>query len=335
MVKGASISVLITAYNRKKYLVEAIESVLKQTLPRENYQIVVIKNFDYKPVDELCLRKGILCVKSTEESMGAFILKGLKACENSIIAFLEDDDLWEPDKLKRISDFLEENKIHYYHNSILPVDEKGNTLNPKTFEVNGFTDTEEILVLDSSDNSKIGQIGKYFPDFNLSSIVIDRTKIGEYIEILPKIETAVDSFFFLLSIFLRERIALDPKQLTLYRHHIANQSGTTGKVDQDYLDSLYTFTKRGLRAYSEIRDALSPQSSRYIRRILERRVRFTRILNSIQNPSTGRIRTLKYLLKMIPYAGVFHRSLNLKAIGLGLLYMISPNRSRRLLARNM
>ncbi|MEM3811936.1 MAG: glycosyltransferase [Thermoplasmata archaeon] len=45
------ISVIITAYNRKEYLLDAIKSVINQTLNRGFYEIIVVKNFHDKDID--------------------------------------------------------------------------------------------------------------------------------------------------------------------------------------------------------------------------------------------------------------------------------------------
>jgi len=45
------ISVIITAYDRKKYLLGAVQSALNQTLPKDLYEVIVIKNFRDETID--------------------------------------------------------------------------------------------------------------------------------------------------------------------------------------------------------------------------------------------------------------------------------------------
>ena len=40
-----TLSVIVTAYNRKEFLLEALQSAVNQTLKREEYEIICIKNF--------------------------------------------------------------------------------------------------------------------------------------------------------------------------------------------------------------------------------------------------------------------------------------------------
>jgi Glycosyl transferase family 2. len=53
------ISVIITAYNRKEFLLDAIKSALKQTLPKDKYEIIVIKNFKDNLIDDFINENNI------------------------------------------------------------------------------------------------------------------------------------------------------------------------------------------------------------------------------------------------------------------------------------
>ena len=95
------ISVLITAYNRKEYLIKAVNSVLNQSLNRSYYEILVIKNFHDKPIDEYLSQKNIknIVMDGTE---GDYISTGIRESEGKIVSFLDDDDLFNYEKLKYV-----------------------------------------------------------------------------------------------------------------------------------------------------------------------------------------------------------------------------------------
>jgi len=44
-MRNPFISVIVTAYNRRKYVRHATESVISSTLPRDGYELIVVKNF--------------------------------------------------------------------------------------------------------------------------------------------------------------------------------------------------------------------------------------------------------------------------------------------------
>ncbi|WP_338100432.1 glycosyltransferase, partial [Metallosphaera sedula] len=70
------ISVIITAHNRKEYLMQAVDSALNQTLPKTEYEVIVVKNFeDY---DEELEKKGVKSIVTSEKELGEKIVIGTK-----------------------------------------------------------------------------------------------------------------------------------------------------------------------------------------------------------------------------------------------------------------
>ncbi|MBN1571739.1 MAG: glycosyltransferase family 2 protein [Deltaproteobacteria bacterium] len=113
MDRGVSISVVIPTHDVKKRgdsLKEAVGSVLSQSrLPDE---IIVVNGGD----DRLTL-KGIAgsdlimirVVSSNRHGPSAARNRGILEAKGDYIAFLDDDDLWHPEKLEIQMDYLEKN----------------------------------------------------------------------------------------------------------------------------------------------------------------------------------------------------------------------------------
>lgn len=100
------ISVVITTYKReKKYIEEAIDSVLNQTY--KNIEVLVIddngKNQEYsKKVQELCSSKNVIYIKNKRNRGAQFSRNiGILNSKGEYIAFLDDDDIWLPEKLEK------------------------------------------------------------------------------------------------------------------------------------------------------------------------------------------------------------------------------------------
>jgi glycosyltransferase involved in cell wall biosynthesis len=53
------ISVIVTAYNRRKYLPFALRSLEAQTLLRDNFEVIIVKNFDDKESDSIISRERV------------------------------------------------------------------------------------------------------------------------------------------------------------------------------------------------------------------------------------------------------------------------------------
>jgi len=65
------ISVIITAYNRKKYLLGAVRSALDQTLPKDLYEVIVVKNFRDETIDRQLEKWGVVDLYSDDVLQGA------------------------------------------------------------------------------------------------------------------------------------------------------------------------------------------------------------------------------------------------------------------------
>jgi Glycosyltransferases involved in cell wall biogenesis len=93
------ISVIITAHNRREFLLDAVNSALNQTLPEDGYKIIVVKNIS--EYDDILKNLGVKTVFSNEENQGADIVNALSYTEGKVICFLDDDDIWVPWKLEK------------------------------------------------------------------------------------------------------------------------------------------------------------------------------------------------------------------------------------------
>ena len=97
------VSVIIPAYNCTKYIVDAIESALKQDVPME---IIVINDFSQDDLDS-CMKKyssddRIRYIKNeTNLGVSATRNRGIFEAKGEYIAFLDADDIWEKNKLKK------------------------------------------------------------------------------------------------------------------------------------------------------------------------------------------------------------------------------------------
>lgn len=94
------VSVIIPTYNRLDYIGQAIESVLKQTYT--HYEILVVDDgstIDVKKVLEPYLG-NIAYIYQKNEGLGSARNTGITHSKGKYLAFLDDDDLFEPRKLE-------------------------------------------------------------------------------------------------------------------------------------------------------------------------------------------------------------------------------------------
>ncbi len=99
--ESADISVVIPYYNREQYIDEAVQSVLAQTL--QPLEIILINDGSRESSRRYLDRYAEVCIiLDLPVNMGIAAARndGIRRARGRFIAFLDDDDIWEPTKLE-------------------------------------------------------------------------------------------------------------------------------------------------------------------------------------------------------------------------------------------
>ena len=125
------ISVIIPSYNCSTYVREAIESVLKQTY--KNFEIIVVDDGSTDNtrciLDDLIHEEKIRYLLQKNAGPACARNAGLRASKGEYIAFLDADDRWMPEKLRRSIECFEKNsQLGLVHCAVRAMDEKGDNL---------------------------------------------------------------------------------------------------------------------------------------------------------------------------------------------------------------
>ena len=99
-------TILITSYNKEKYLEECIRSCLSQSI--KNYEIIICDNFSEDGTNKILskFKKHIKIIKKKRVSGSGpinqidLIKEGLTICKGEYICLLDGDDYYHQDKLK-------------------------------------------------------------------------------------------------------------------------------------------------------------------------------------------------------------------------------------------
>jgi glycosyltransferase involved in cell wall biosynthesis len=93
------ISVVLTTYNRPETTCEAVESVLAQTF--DDFELIVVDDGSTDDTEAVLARYGARIRYLRKENGGEASARnvGLQAARGALIAFLDDDDVWLPEKL--------------------------------------------------------------------------------------------------------------------------------------------------------------------------------------------------------------------------------------------
>ena len=211
------ISVVVIAHDRREFIMDALKSVFAQTLDRNRYEVIVVKNFIDETIDEYIRKMNGENIVTTEVSAGSKVLIGINASRGNVISLLSDDDLYLTQKLRRIYNIFEsEVNLSYYHNAFATIDHFGHTKNFRRYKTNG------IKMLISNDKVNMGDLSimvKNLGYHNDSCISFRKEAYLDYMYALNDLKVSWDSFLFFLSFRGKNQIMIDSEILTYFRVH--------------------------------------------------------------------------------------------------------------------
>ena len=98
-VMNPSVSVVITTYNQAEYIAQTVLSALNQTYGNREVIVVDDGSTDDTAARLTPFRDRVSIVRQDNEGIAASRNTGVRSAKGELIAFLDGDDLWEPDKL--------------------------------------------------------------------------------------------------------------------------------------------------------------------------------------------------------------------------------------------
>ena len=243
------VSVIIRTYNRAVLLQKAILSVLNQTF--QDFEIIVVNNYSTDNTIELVKSFNDERIRIINIRNKGIIAKsrnvGLKKSHGDYIAFLDDDDLWCPEKLEIQVEYLRKHLEYYLvYSNAWYIDENdvrdGLIYNPQSF--------------------KEGEVFEEFVRYcGISQLtVLMKREVFETVGFFnedPAINPA-DDFEYWLRVALHYKIGFVKEPLAMYRVHSEAMSHEINyaKLEQNALSSV-------------INDPLVPNKNTVVERIYE------------------------------------------------------------------
>ena len=110
------ISIIVTTFNRELYLKETIKSILNQSF--KNFELIIVDDYSNYDIDTLIKNfndnRIILLKNDSKKNIARNRNLGLKHSKNEIIAFCDDDDTWEKDKLQKQINLINKDTILFF-----------------------------------------------------------------------------------------------------------------------------------------------------------------------------------------------------------------------------
>jgi len=216
-----TISVVVTAWRRRQFLREALASV--QLTGGSPVEIVVAASFHDEGLEREVRERQGKWVLSREEGWGGKAADGFRATGGSIIAFLDDDDLFHPDRLDEVRrEFAEDPNLGFFHNAqVMFRDGEPPPFLASLPRANRFRiPPARRATLDCQ------TIWNQGAGYNASSTVVRRRLLEQYLGELGGIKMSGPPYLFYRAWCSSEALVIDRRPLTAVRLHSENATPT-------------------------------------------------------------------------------------------------------------
>jgi glycosyltransferase involved in cell wall biosynthesis len=228
MPSAPEISVIVGAYNRQKYLASAVRSLLAQTLPRERFEIVVVKNFRTAEQERELANAGAVLLFDEEPQIGRWLRHAVNACHAPIVTFCDDDDELEPDRLERIvTTFRDYPDLGFYRNRVRVIDSEGRPVPEERWRVHERDSAFDALgpvyrAADQKSDLLNLTTQQTHATFATSSMALRRELLDGALGDAFERTQLEDLFLFLTGVLSPCGMYLDDRRLTRYRFYPGN-----------------------------------------------------------------------------------------------------------------
>ena len=211
------VSVIMPYYKKKKYIELAVNSVIQQTY--KNFELIIVHDDENK--EDLNFLKNLikkdkrikLYINKKNLGAGESRNKGIKLSQGSLIAFLDADDLWTRNKLKKQIFFMKKNLVDISHTSYHIINSDNKIIGSRRAK-----DMNHKLLLNSC-------------DIGLSTVIIKKELITNKIK-FANINTKEDYVLWLKITLNNKKIFALKNNLTKWRK--LNDSLSASKIQKLY-----------------------------------------------------------------------------------------------------
>ena len=126
---GELVSIVMPSYNTGSFIEESIKSVIDQTY--QDWELLIVDDCSTDHSDEIVepyLSDQRIKYLKNEKNSGAAVSRNraLREAKGKWIAFLDSDDLWMDEKLKKQVSFMERHGYHFSYTNYSEIDTEGN-----------------------------------------------------------------------------------------------------------------------------------------------------------------------------------------------------------------
>jgi glycosyltransferase involved in cell wall biosynthesis len=230
-------SIIITAFDRSAYYVQAVNSVLPIARGRTDIEIVLLKNFEDKTMDAAFKAKGVRLYSGSSPLSGRTLRRAIEVSRGSYLAFLDDDDLFKPTKIARFEHVLQRvpNLGYYHHQFDLSLQDKAGIGAWDRFSLSHHNSrragTDFRTFKDPTAPGLFPFLAYRNREQNLSSTVIHREVAGRIVPILDSLPVMTDTIILTAGLISEQALVFDESAQSTVRRHGNNFSNSRKNLD--------------------------------------------------------------------------------------------------------
>jgi glycosyltransferase involved in cell wall biosynthesis len=220
VMRNPLVTVVIPAFNGERYIVAAIESVLAQTWPALECIVVDDGSTDSTSAEVSRFGERVRLIRQTNCGVTRARNRGVALARGEFVAFLDQDDLWFPDKLERQMAALERSGATMVLCGVELIGSDGQQIG--RLRLRAISDLlEGLLTFDGTEAVSCGSTGLLSREGFM--------QIGRFDETLGS-SADLD---LLLRVLLHGRLAYVEEDLVRYRVHGENTSRDIAAIERD------------------------------------------------------------------------------------------------------
>lgn len=225
MTSSSSIAVIVTAFNRRNYFAEAVESALRAAAGPGGLECLLLRNFEDPKVDPRLVERGVHLVPDDSPDVGGTLCCALDHSDAEFFAFVDDDDLIHPERFLRFAQILRQvPDLAYYHNgyTLFSFDALDST---KILGGNSLRGSAPWRTFHAEDGDRFLRfLARKNRDQNMSSTIIRRSVLENSRAALSVLPAMSDTMMLFVGILSQAPLVFDDEVTTYVRRHSENVS---------------------------------------------------------------------------------------------------------------
>lgn len=333
--QNCPVTVLVTIHDRRRFVREAMRSIAEQRPEGPPHQVLIVGPKDMEDCKDSYSPLPVIYVPSNELGIGGKVRDALPHMTGEVVAFLEDDDRFLPDKLAAVRQaFSQDAELEYYQHRHVRIDAIGGPVPNFLGTGNGRYrkgSSTAVTIPSGAGRRPIGPLDalppSVVPGLNLSSIVVRRSLLERISPNLISAGLVLDTFLLYAALAAQGSLYFEPRALSERRVHSSASRPVWGSTTASA--EANRFLESGLESKRMLRELLVKAGRPEVLGAFDTKVELNKLIRSLRQGVTYRGEFGTPLLNVLRHRKSFEARSYAGVIPLAGLSLLSPRAGHR------